>query len=64
MKTIQNNMIKLSEKLFGIILIMFAPAKEKDMYLSKVFVRDNINQKKVLGEIYSNPLLTSAKRKL
>ena len=64
MKATINNMIKLSEELFGIILIMLTPAEKKDMYLNKVFVKDNINQKKVLGEIYSNPLLTPVKRKL
>lgn len=64
MKTLQNNMIKLSEKLFGIIFTMLTPLEKQDMYLNKVFIRDNLNQKKVLGEIYSNPLLTSVKRKL
>ena len=50
MKTLQNNMIKLSEKLFGIIFTMLTPLEKQDMYLNKVFIRDNLNQKKVLGE--------------
>ena len=64
MKTIQNNVLKLSENIFGIILIMITPIENQVNYLNKVYVRDNINQKKVLGEIYSNPLLISVKRKL
>jgi hypothetical protein len=56
--------MKLSEKLFGIILTMLTPVEKQDIYLSKVFIKDNLNQKKVLGEIYSNPLLNPVKRKL
>lgn len=63
MKTIQNNIMKLSEKLFGIRLTMMTPPEKQEMYLNKVFVRDNISQKKVLGEIYSNPLMFPVKRK-
>ncbi|MGD0710718.1 MAG: hypothetical protein ABR968_06000 [Bacteroidales bacterium] len=62
MKTLQNNIIKLSEKLFGLIQIMMIPSENQGANLNKIFVRDSINEKKVLGEIFTNPLLVPVKR--
>ena len=63
MKTLQNNMIKLSEKLFGLIQIMMTPTENKEVDLNKIYIRDSINERKVLGEIFTNPLLFPVKRR-
>jgi hypothetical protein len=62
MKTLKNNMIKLSEKLFGLIQIMMTQPENQEGHLNKVFLRDNISEKKVLGEVFTNPLLIPIKR--
>jgi hypothetical protein len=63
MKTIKNHMIKLPENCFGIIQFILSSMVVQGYKLLEIFIGDNISEKKLQSEIFTNPILIPVKRK-
>ena len=56
-------MIKLPENCFGIIQFMLNFLQIQGYKLFEIFTGDNISEKKLQSEIFTNPILIPVKRK-
>ena len=63
MKTIIKNTTKLPANIFEILHIIGVSLERQVYKILEIFIGDNITEKKLQGEIFTNPILVPVKRK-